>query len=165
MRTPDAAPSGAGSGAVLPDGGCPEPNVKPIFDGVRCLDRQSAAAECEAHWGAKYPGLNSGNSSCGVGCLCTWCAAELFQCSTDYSCEQIVQCAQESGCVGVACYLSSGGSNGPCKSIIDHADDDAGITGVGVGLAQLVMSCAQKTRIGNWDYSLRGGPVCPTSCP
>lgn len=154
--------AGGGSGDLLPDGGCPDPTMVPY--GTKCLTSSAATAACIADTTKRYPTIKTSDTTCGAGCTCTYCAAEMQQCGTDPDCAAIVKCANDNNCISTACYLAAGGKDGPCKALIDHADGDAGISSNAVALAQLVNACATKTQIAHFDYSTRQGPVCNPSC-
>jgi len=155
-------PTGTTSGtAQLADGGCADKTLVPY--GTQCIAKADATSKCIAETTSRFPGTKTSDTTCGAGCTCTYCAPEMQQCGTDFSCSAIVKCANDNNCINTACYIQ-GTMNGPCKELIDHADNDAGITSNGVGLAQLVNACATKTKIGHYDYSNREGPVCNASC-
>jgi len=156
-----AGGGGGGTGDLLPDGGCPDPTMVPY--GTKCLTSSAATAACIADTTKRYPTIKTSDTTCGAGCTCTYCAAEMQQCGTDPSCAAIVKCANDNNCISTACY-TSGGMDGPCRALIDHADNDGGIGSNAVALAQLVNACATKTAIAGFNYANRQGPVCTPLC-
>ncbi|HVW23915.1 MAG TPA: hypothetical protein VHC69_01000 [Polyangiaceae bacterium] len=169
----DKSPAGSSSSNSKADSGSKSSCVKPAKDGTCsgstpildqqsgcCLDQTDATSQCEANSASMAPsGTNVSDTSCGAGCTCTYCASEMFQCSTHPDCVKILLCAQAHNCVGTDCYTS-----GACTSLIDHSDNDAGISGDSVALAQLVNACATKTTIGTHDYTNRDGNTCMAGC-
>lgn len=153
---------GGGNGELLPDGGCPDHTMVPYV--TKCLTKSAATAQCIADTTKRYPGISTSDTTCGAGCTCAYCPAEIALCGTDSDCAAIVKCANDNNCIGTACYLASGGGDGPCRKLIDQADNDGGITSNAVGLAQLVNACATKAKIGGNDYTNRDGPVCNPKC-
>lgn len=154
------ASAGAAPVMLLPDGGCPDPSA-PIYDGVYiCLDRATATDICERRASARSPGESNRAVSCGAGCLCTYCAAEWFQCDTDPDCMAIMLCAAAHDCTGVACYTPD-----TCQAVFDRSDNNMGITSLATALSQVLMNCATKTTLGDMNYADRPGPVCPLGCP
>lgn len=161
-NTPEAGTGGkSGGSGVKPDadGNCPSSD--PINDQKgSCFKQEEATAMCEQNSRDLSPaGTTVDDATCGAGCSCTYCAAEMFQCALHKDCTKILICAQQNACVGTACYTS-----GACTKLIDHADGDAGISGDSVAMAQLVNACFTKTMIGTMDYSGREGPVCNAGC-
>jgi hypothetical protein len=78
-------------------------------------------------------------------CACDNCACKLGDCEADPDCLAILTCAQQTGCVGVTCYLPPG----PCKTVIDM---HGGPSGPGGSLATSLSGCIT-------------GAMCMTVCP
>lgn len=89
--------------------------------------------------GTEEPGVEScvaqsDGSDCSV-CACTNCFFELQACQADAGCVAIRECAQETGCIGIACY-----TDGHCTKVIDA---NGGPLGDSASLARDVSDCVE----------------------
>ncbi len=76
----------------------------------------------------------SSGDDCSV-CACENCVAQIGTCQGDPGCIAIRECAQQTGCVGISCYL-----DGHCTEAVDA---NGGPLGDSAGLAQLLSDCVE----------------------
>ena len=67
-------------------------------------------------------------------CVCNQCAAPITNCFSDFGCTLIFACAQQTGCVGLACYASN-----TCRPVIDQF---GGLTGPAMKNVLGLSACA-----------------------
>ena len=150
--------TGGGSGIPVVDGGCPS-DPTAVFDGVgQCLPRDQAVTECKTQATTSSPGTKTTDPTCGAGCTCDVCTAEMLACGADpdHYCATILKCAQEHNCTGVACYAAN-----TCQPIIDAAPG-GGLSSYSLALASAISDCSTKTGA---IYMGRTGNTCAAACP
>jgi hypothetical protein len=153
---------GGTSGGAVVDGGCVD--TSQVFNGVdKCLEKSAAVAQCKTDAVKSVAGTKVDDPTCGAGCTCDNCTAEMFACANDPEgyCPKILACSQAHNCTGVACYAPA-----TCMDVIDLAPPCGSdgkctsISSVSVALASEVSDCATKTA----KHMGREGAVCPASC-
>jgi hypothetical protein len=153
---------GATGGAVV-DGGCVDPSQ--VFDGVsKCYPKAEAITVCKTQATKAQPGTKISDPTCGAGCTCEQCAAQMLACANDPLgyCATILTCAQAHNCTGVACYAAA-----TCMGVIDMSPpcDSTGkctsISSTSVALVQEVSNCVTKTS----TFMGRDGTTCAAACP
>jgi hypothetical protein len=115
----------------------------------------SATSACMEEAARRSPGTPVQDPACGDGCLCSYCAAEMFDCydGSDPYCGTILDCSKAHACIGVACYAQQ-----TCQAVIDGAN--GGLSSNAVALASDLMDCSGR----NGRFSNRMGKMCPLRC-
>jgi hypothetical protein len=111
----------------------------PIFDDATtcCIGLEDATTLCIAQTLEEDPSQSTDDPACGAGCTCRNCQQQMLDCGNDPTgyCTTIVQCANDVGCTGVACYAAD-----TCQAVIDAAPE-GGLGSLSVGLATEISSC------------------------
>lgn len=155
--------AGGSKGGGVVDGGCVDPSQ--VFNGVdKCLPKDQAVALCKTQSTTAQPGVKVDDPTCGAGCTCPQCTAQMLACANDPDkyCSTIVACSSQHNCTGVGCYAMN-----TCQTEIDKAPPCgsdgkcAGLTSGSVALASSLSDCATKTAL----FMARAGTTCPAACP